>query len=118
MAEHTTLVELRTELREALGAALEAVDSIRCRLEVIKTGILGQTIQAGERYAEVENAQDVAERISILIRKALEGELKPHDGAGLDDYPLEEMGGWACHDDAETEGDRRYHEAKDEGRLK
>jgi hypothetical protein len=109
-----SLKGLREELKEALDSALNLADSIRGRLEELKSENLGLAIRAGERYAEIENAQDVAERISIALRKAIEDELK----GDLESYPFEEMDGWACYDDAETEGDRRYHEAKDEGRLR
>ena len=85
-----TLEELRQELREALGNAADLSLAIHSRLEELKSGILGQTITHGERFADLENAQDVVERIAAKIGTILDLEIQ----GDLDAYPFDEMPAW------------------------
>jgi hypothetical protein len=112
MAERATMAELSQELKGTVDHAADLAGELRGRLEELKGGILSQTIAAGERYAEVEYAQDIVEQVELNLKRCKGEE------AWLDGYDFEELAGYDETGARDAEDDRKYHEAKDEGRIK
>lgn len=122
MTGNAKLAELAKDTQEAIEKALEGAGNLYARLEAMAKAVRGIQIRSiQDRYEQAENAADAIERLLAdlrILRAARVDDrfdgLKAWDFADLD--RLE--GDLNAEEDEETRGDRAYHEAKDEGRIK
>lgn len=119
MTERTTLKALALEIEEGLDQAIEAAQALKARVEAIVQNLGPEPIRAiRDRYEMAQSAVDAADRSLVALLKA-KAETIHDQWAGIQIYEWPEIEQLEAEpEDAETRGDRLYHEAKDEGRVK
>ncbi len=116
------LAELAKDTQEAIASALEGAESLYARLEAMAKAVRGIQIRSIQgRYEQAENATDAIERLLADLRILQAARVDDHfDGLKAWDFAeLDRLeADLNADEDEETRGDRAYHEAKDEGRIK
>lgn len=113
-----SLKEMALAVEEALDEAIAGAEMMKNRVDTILKGLGPVPVRKiRDSYEMAEAASNAIGRtLAILLKAKAEGIEDKFDGIRIYEWPaIQDLE--AEPEDEETAGDRRYHEAKDEGKL-